>query len=161
MLSRIFPRRFDNEFPGSRLAIWLFVPLVFMKFMMGFNSVFLTRFVAVSADGLDLAAYGPRGAEAVLSMYVPLGLSMMLLALIGMAALVRYRSMIPFLYLVLLVQQVAGKGLATLHPIGRSGPASTHTASAFVLAALGVTLVGFVLSLWSPSRPQPVAETQS
>jgi hypothetical protein len=156
MLSRIFPRRFDNEFPGSRLAIWLFVPLVFMKFMMGFNS-----FVAVSADGLDLAAYGPRGAEAVLSMYVPLGLSMMLLALIGVAALVRYRSMIPFLYLVLLVQQVAGKGLATLHPIGRSGPASTHTASAFVLAALGVTLVGFVLSLWSPSRPQPVAETQS
>jgi hypothetical protein len=150
MFSRIFPERFDNDFRGSRMAIWLFVPLIFIKFMMGFNSVFFTRFVATSADGLNLAAYGQQGAEAVLSLYALLGVAMALLALIGVAALVRYRTMIPFLYLVLLVQEIAGRGLSIWRPSEGSGPPSTHTASAFVLAAFGLTLAGFILSLWRP-----------
>ncbi len=158
MFSRIFPKQFDNNFQGHRLGIWLFVPLVFMKFMMGFNSIFFTRFVATSADGLNLSSYGSQGAQAMLSLYVLLGLSLVVLALIGATALVRYRSMIPFLYLVLLVQQIAGKVLGELYPSARSGPPSTHTASAFVVAALIITVVGFILSLWGrrPAQEQPL-----
>jgi hypothetical protein len=156
MLKRIFPERFDNDFRGARPALWLFAALLFLRGMMGFNSIFFTRFVATSADGLDFTSYGPKGTDAVISLYGLLGVAMVLLSLIGVVALVRYRSMIPFLYLVLLIQQIAGKALGLLHPGETSGAASTHTASAFVVAALALTFVGFILSL--RTRPQAQAE---
>ncbi len=31
MLTRIFPRAFDNHYRGYRIAIWLFVPLVLIR----------------------------------------------------------------------------------------------------------------------------------
>jgi len=154
MFGRVFPKQFDNDYRGAQAAIWLFVPLIFMKFMMGFNSIFFTR-MASSADGVDLTALGPKAAAVVVSLYAPLGLSLALLALIGVAALVCYRSMIPFLYLVLLVQQLAGKALGLWRPSARSDLAGSQTATGFVLIALGVTLVGFILSLWSPAGRGP------
>jgi hypothetical protein len=152
MFGRIFPPQFDNDFQGARLATWLLAPLLFVRGMMGFNSIFFTRFVATSADGLDFSSFGPRGTEAVISLYGLLGVAMVLLSLIGVVALVRYRSMIPLLYLVLLIQQVAGKALSLWRPSERSAQPGGHTASAIVLAALIVTLVGFILSLWRSPR---------
>jgi len=158
MFSRIFPAQFDNDFRGARLAIWLLAALLFVRGMMGFNSIFFTRFVAASADGLDLASYGPGGAEAVISLYGLLGVAMVLLSLVGVVALIRYRSMIPFVYLVLLIQQGAGKALNLWRAGERPAAPGGHTASIIVAAALGVTLVGFILSLWrAPRRPSQLA----
>lgn len=149
MFSRIFPRQFDNNYRGSRLAIWLFVPILFLRFMMGFNSVFFTRSVAISADGLNLTGYPAEGINNVLSLYALLGLSLMMFSLIGAVALIRYRTMLPFLYLLLLIQQAAGKVLNALHP--SSGSPNT-IALVFVFSVLALTIVGFVLSL-RISRP--------
>lgn len=31
MLNRLFPERIDNHYRGHKLALWLFVPITFMK----------------------------------------------------------------------------------------------------------------------------------
>ena len=31
MLNRVFPQRFDNNYRGHKLALWLFIPIVLMN----------------------------------------------------------------------------------------------------------------------------------
>ena len=104
MLNRVFPQRFDNNYRGHKLALWLFIPIVLMKVGISLSSIFDTYNVVRSADGIPIDAFTPRGAEAVVSVTTLLGLSQFLLASLGVLALVRYRAMIPLMYVLLLVE---------------------------------------------------------
>src|SRR5665213_1845750 len=102
MLTRIFPKQIDNAYRGHWLAIWLMVPIVLLRLVIGFNSMVFARMVATSADGIPLDSFGTAGAEALIAL---LGLYLLLFALLGVVVLIRYRAMIPFMYLLLLIQQ--------------------------------------------------------
>ena len=147
MFNRLFPGQFDNRFRGPRLAIWLLIPIVILRAIIGFNSMIFTRSVATSADAIPLDTFGPDGAHTVMSLFALLGLYHLLVALLGVVVLIRYRSMIPFMYLFLLLQQLGSKALLLANPVVRSGPA--NPASAVVYAILAMTVAGFVLSLVS------------
>ena len=111
MLSRIFPTQVDNNYRGHRLAIWLLVPIILLRGLIGFNSIFFARTVATSADGVPLDSFTPAAAGTVLALFALLGLFSLLLALLGLVVLVRYRAMIPFLYLFLLIQELGNKAV--------------------------------------------------
>ena len=147
MLSRIFPKQIDNNYDGNKLAIWLLVPIVLLRALIGFNSIFFTRTVATSADGLPLDSFTAAGAQTVLALFALLCLFSLLLALLGLVVLVRYRAMIPFLYLFLLIQEVGNKAIVLANPVARSASSDTQAGSVIVLAILAMTFVGFVLSL--------------
>lgn len=147
MLTRIFPQRFDNLFRGHRVAIWLLVPVVLLKLVIGANSMINTRDVATTADAIPLASYGVDGAQAVVSLFALLGLFQFLLGAQGAFVLVRYRAMIPLMYLLLLIQQLGSRALNLARPIAPSGAPGAHFGSTLTLAMLAVTLVGFVLSV--------------
>jgi hypothetical protein len=156
MLNRIFPKQFDNTFRGHRLGIWLFVPVVLMELSMGANSIINTRTVAMLADGIPFDRYSAGGADAVIALFAIAGLFRVLFALQGVVVLIRYRAMIPFMYLLLLILHLGSKALLLVNPIVKSGVSSAQLGSAFVLALLAMLLIGFVLSLQnkpvSPAR---------
>jgi len=77
-----------------------------------------------------------------------LGLSQLLLALVGALALIRYRAMIPFMYLLLLVEYFAKKWIQLVKPIIRMG---TPPAAYVNLVLIALLLAGLVLSLWRPT----------
>ena len=160
MLNRIFPRQIDNNYRGHWLAIWLFVPVVLMELAMGANSIINTRLVAMSADGIPLDRYGTGGADAVIALFALAGLFRVLLALQGVVVLIRYRTMIPFMYLELLILQSGSKALLLINPIAKSGVSTAQLGSAFILALLAFLLIGFVLSLLNksvtPARDTPL-----
>ena len=147
MLSRIFPKQFDNTYRGHRLGIWLFVLVVLMELSMGTNSMINTRTVAMSADGIPLDQYGAGGADAVIALFAIAGLFRVMLALQGVVVLIRYRAMIPFMYLLLLILHLGSKALLLVNPVAGSGVSSARLGSAFVFAILGMLLIGFVLSI--------------
>jgi len=147
MLKSIFPKQFDNAYHGHRLAIWLFIPVVLMELSMGANSIINTRTVAMLADGIPLDRYNAGGAEAVIALFAIAGLFRVLLALQGVAVLVRYRTMIPFMFLELLILQLGSKALLLVNPIVKSGVSTAQLGSAFILTLLAMLLIGFVLSL--------------
>jgi hypothetical protein len=148
VLSRIFPPQFDNaSYRGQRLAIWLFVPLVLVELGIGTNSIINTRFVAAGADGIPLASFNAGAQAAVVSLFALLGLCRVLFALEGVMVLIRYRSMVPFMYLLLLALHIGTKALLLLHPIALSDSAGSHAGSTVILAVLAALLVGLVLSL--------------
>lgn len=147
MLSRIFPTQVDNNYRGSRLAIWFLVPIILLRGLIGFNSIFFARSVATSADGVPLDSFTPAAAGTVLALFALLGLFSLLLALLGVVVLVRYRAMIPFLYLFLLIQEVGNKAVLLAYPVTRSASSGMPAGSIVVFTILALTLLGFVLSL--------------
>lgn len=155
MLGRIFPRQFDNIYRGHWLGLWLFVPVILVKGLQGANSIVTTRLVMINADGIPLDSFDAVAAQAAIGMFTLLGMYLLILPVQGAVALIRYRSMIPLLYLMLIIVQAAGRLLVLWHPVIQTGQLPLGF---FVnLGILAITLLGFVLSLSgksdSPERP--------
>lgn len=58
--------------------------------------------------------------------------------------------MIPFTYLLLLLQSVAARIVLYLHPLTRTAGSTVQLGSLFLLGLLVLTAIGFVLSLMRP-----------
>jgi hypothetical protein len=155
MLHRIFPRQFDNTFRGHWLAIWILVPVVLLELVIGVNSIINTRTVAMGADGIPLDRFDAEAATTVISLFALLGLSRLLFGLLGVMALIRYRAMIPFIYLLLLLLQLGSKALLLLHPAIRSIGHNSASGTTVILVLIAMLLTGFVLSLLGERGPNP------
>jgi hypothetical protein len=142
-LDRILPRSFDNRYRGQAAALWIFALLVAMKGMIDLAGI-VAPDAAARADGLPLASYSPAGAQAVIGVGAFLGVEGLMLVLFFVVALVRYRAMIPLMYLVLVIEFLAHKGAGMLRPIARTGE---HSGSWVTLGLFVVTLVGLALAV--------------
>ena len=95
MFNQILPRQVDNTYRGYKVALWLFGLLVFMKAGISLGSIFNGYTAASSADGIPLDTFTPAGARAVVSLFALLGLSQLMICLLCVLVLVRYRAMVP------------------------------------------------------------------
>lgn len=167
MLDRIFPRQFDNAYRGHWLAIWILVPIVLLKLAMGFNVAGLNpwvtnRFIIQNADGIPIDTFGAEAASVVVFLFASWGLCLLALALLGVVVLVRYRTMMPLIYLLLSIEQLGRRAISYISPIIR--PVATEGASYGALVNWGLTaalVIGLVLSLrgtgYSPKQPSKSA----
>jgi len=145
MLDRILPPRIDNTFRGHRLALWFFVPVVVMKTGIALATILNGRNAAQSADGIPLETFGADGAQAVVALFAIWGLSQLVFSVLGVLALTRYRAMVPFVLVLLLVEHLARKGILLVKPIVRAGTAP----GAYVnLVLVALMIGGLALSLW-------------
>jgi hypothetical protein len=148
MLSRIFPRQIDNAHRGSRVAVWIFVPIVLVNMVMGANTMIHTRDVIQGADGIPLDSFGPAAARIIVASFKSWGLGHLLLASLGLLALIRYRAMLPFLYLVFILENGGRKALQHSNPLRLFTSSGEPAIGAMInLALLTALLVGFALSL--------------
>ncbi len=152
MLARLFPKQFDNEYRGYVAALILFAPIVLMKLAIGINTTGLNPWVPVQrvitgADGIPLDTFSPAAQEIVVRLFAYWGLTQVLLSALCLLALVRYRALVPLMYLVLLADQLGRKGLALLHTTEAVTSVGTPIGSAINLGLLTALLIGFVLSL--------------
>ncbi len=154
MLSRIFPRQFDNaSYRGHWLAVWLFGVVTFMKAAQAIASLVDSRDTLTTGDGIPLDSYSGGSAEVVLALFAVGSLYLLMLPLQSVVVLIRYRAMIPFMYLLLLILNAGSRVLWLMHPIVRS---DAHPIGSIVnLAITAMTLIGFVLSLRNrPALPK-------
>ena len=75
--------------------------------------------MASSADGIPLHTFTPAGAQAVVSLFAIWGLAQLIICLLCILALVRYRSIIPFMFVLLLLD------FWPLRRLTSSGPTQT------------------------------------
>jgi len=158
-MSRLLPRSLDNTYRGHKLALWLFGLLLFLRGVMGVNSLFNGRPVLTSADGIPLDTYPPAAAETIVSLFALLAPSNLVLCLLGILVLLRYRSVIPFMFALLLLEHLGKRLILYLMPVVRTGtPPGTY----INLGLLAVMLLGLALSLWHRGDPQgQVSERRS
>jgi hypothetical protein len=149
MLGRIFPRQVDNRFGGHRAALWLLGLLVALKFIVAVNSIANTASIA-AGDGIPLDSFGPAAARTVLMLFALSSLGDLTVAVIAIIILIRYRAMVPFIYLMLIGDYVAQRFIVEGYAAARSGGLSIGYLTAGILTLLAL---GLVLSLVPPRAP--------
>jgi len=158
VLRRLFPEQADNCYGGLRPALWLLGFLIAVKLLMSLNSILNTADVAGNADGIPLASYGPEAARQVLQLFSLMALGHLFLTLVALAALVRWRALVPFAYLLLLVEFLVRRAIVWSY--SSMGAESTNVAL-IVNSSLAVLLtVGLLLSLIprrGPARGAPAS----
>ena len=145
MLDRLFPRQADNRFDGHRAALWLLGLLIALKLVVSLNSIFNTESVAAGADGIPLGSFGPAAAREVLTLFALTALGQLVLALIALAVLIRWRALVPFLYLMSLGEQLARRLIVQAHDVAR--PGSSPIAWYVTWGVLALLALGLALSL--------------
>lgn len=151
MLDLLLPQRVDNTFHGQRLALWLLAALVLMKGGIALGTIFNGHSAATSADGIPLNTFAPAGEQAFIAIFAAWGLSQLMLNLIAVLVLVRYRALVPFMFLVLLLEHLGRRLIFLVLPIARTG---TPPGLFINLGLVAVMLVGLVVSLRRPDNPQ-------
>ena len=146
MFKQLFPQRVDNTYRGYKLALWFFALVVLMKVGMSLNSIFNGYFVASSADGIPLDTFTSAGAQTVVSLFAIWGLAQLVICLLCILVVVRYRSMIPFMFALLLLEHLSRKLILHFLPIAKTG---TPPGFAVNLVLLALMIVGLALSLRS------------
>jgi hypothetical protein len=81
----------------------------------------------------------------VVTLFALLGISNLMLCLIGALVLVRYRALVPLIFALFLLEHLCRKLALLILPIERTGAAP---GSYLNLDILGVLILGFALSVW-------------
>jgi uncharacterized membrane protein len=151
MLNRIFPKQLDNNYRGQQIAVWLFALLTLMNTVISFVAIFKADGAAQSADGIPLDTFGASAAQAVIGIVAVLGLARLLLCVIFIIALIGYRAMIPLMYVLLVDDWLAHRGIGMMKPIVRAADAPGHYVT---LALFSLSVIGLILSLTGKNYQQ-------
>lgn len=142
MLNQFLPRRVENLYHGHKLALWLFALLILMKAAMSPNFIFNGYFVASSADGIPLDTFPVAALQTVILLFVIWGLAHFVVCLLCILVLVRYRSMIPFMFALLLLEHLSRRLILYFMPIASTGspPGISVNLVLFALMIIGLAL---------------------
>src|SRR5713226_2647108 len=151
MFDQLFPKTIDNTYRGHTLALWLLALIVLMKLAMSLNSIFNGYVVASSADGIPLDTYPSAAGRTIVCLFALLGLSHFVICLLCILVLVRYRSMIPFMFAVLLLEYLSRKLILQFLPIVRVGMPPGFYVNFGLLVLM---IVGLAVSLRSQGNLQ-------
>src|SRR5215470_16883878 len=155
MMTRLFPAQIDNRYRGYRLALWLFVPILFVDLVMGINTMIHTRDVIQGADAIPLDSYGVTPARIIVQCFKSWALCLALMSSLGVLALIRYRAMVPLTYLLLALENGGRRALQLAYPVHPGAHAGRLSVGGWInLSLLTALIVGFLLSLggWSRAR---------
>jgi hypothetical protein len=104
--------------------------------------------VASSADGIPLDTFPAAAAQTIVSLFAIWGLAQLMMCLLYILVLARYRSMVPFMLAFLLLEHLSRKLLLQFVPMVRTG---TPPGFYINLGLLTLMIVGLALSLRSQS----------
>ena len=148
MLERLFPQTANNDYRGNRIALWVFVPITVVTLVRSGIHIFRADGGAQSIATIPLDTYSDPAATAVILVFALWGLSQLLLGLLYLVVLVRYRALIPLMYLTLILEYGGRLALGAWKPLEtlQTPPGARVTPILIVLS-----LAMFALSL----RPRP------
>jgi hypothetical protein len=154
MLERLLPPLAGNEYRGNRLALWIFYPITFATIVRSCIHIFRFDGGAQSIATIPLDSYTQGGGAAVVTIFAFWGLSQLLLGILSLVVLLRYRALIPLMYLLLLIEYLGRMAIGLAKPLATlETPPGARFGFVMILLALG----GLLLSLWQKSEPRTPA----
>ena len=141
----LLPPRLDNDYRGHPAAIFLFAFVVLARIGQSVVALVGGARSVMGADGIPLDSYPAAAAQTIVASYANYAVLRLFLFAVCVVVLFRYRSAIPAMLALLLLQFLAAQVLHAWMPVVRSGAAPAPLVNR-VLAALMV--IGLALSLW-------------
>lgn len=145
MFDRLLPRRLDNEYRGSRVALWLFGLVVAMRSAQSLGIIFNGYQTARGADGIPLDSFTPAAAQTVVGVFAQGSLWRLFFCVLCGLVLFRYRNAVPLMFALLAFHYLTSLVILALVPIPRVG---TPIGPLMNLMLFAIVLVGLGLSLW-------------
>ena len=151
MLRHIFLINIDNLYRGQRVAMWIFVVVLIVKTAQNVSVLIGGAAVIISADGIPLGTYSLEATQTVVSLWAFLGFIRLLICFLCFLILFQYRSLIPFMFVFLLLQDIGRYIIFFFLPVTRVGTPPGPTVNFFLMV---LTIVGLVLSVLHRSNIQ-------
>lgn len=120
---KMFPKQLNNDYGGSLIAKWVFVLLTAVTLVRSLIHMFSPDGGAQSIATIPLDSFTSDGASAVILIFSLWGLSQFLIGIIYTVVLWRYQALIPFMYLLIIVEYTMRIVLGVLKPIETVGTA--------------------------------------
>ena len=153
MMDRLLPKTVDTRYEGNRLAGWVFLLLAIVSLGRSLVHLLAPDGGAGSIAGIDLSN---GGKDSIVFAFGLWGLSQVIYACLLLLVALRYRTLIPLMYLVLILEIVGRMAVGFFKP-----PELLHAAPGgianYILLPLSVLL--FLLSLWKGKGSGSVARS--
>ena len=149
ILERLFPAQFDNVYRGNRIALWLFYPLTAMTLWRSQHHITASDGGAQSIATIPLDTYTQGGAQGIITIFALWGLAQLAMGLVMLLASIRYKSMIPLLWLFILLEYGGRRLIGIYKPLETVETAPGQNA-AYILPI--VALVMLALALWPEKK---------
>lgn len=148
----LLPKTIDNSFSGKKIALWFFYLLTAITLWRSQHHVLAADGGAQSIATIPLDTYSTEATAAVIGIFALWGLSQLVISLIYLAACLKYKALIPLLYLLGSLEY----GLRAFY-IGSYKPIATigGAPGAIMNVPLMIILIAMLLlSLWSKGKPK-------
>jgi hypothetical protein len=146
MFDKLLPQSVDNTYRGYKVALWLFGLIVGVTIIQGVFVIFNGYSTIMNADGIPLDTYPPAAAQTIVALWAQRGLSRLMISLLGVLVLVRYRSAISFMFVLLLLNYLVGQLIFQFVPVVRRGTPPGPIVNMIMFALM---IIGLALSLRS------------
>ena len=142
----LFPVKADNTHVFGALPVIVFALITLLGVVRSLVHIFAADGGAGSIAGMDLSQ---PGAEGIIFAFGLWGSSQLLMALVQIVVLVRYRSLIPLMYLVIIIEVLLRMLIGVIKPV-----AFSHTPPGAVgnWIFLGLALIMLEFCLAAPVR---------
>jgi predicted neutral ceramidase superfamily lipid hydrolase len=143
---RIFPKQVDNSFQGYKIAAIIFLLLTFVTIARSCIHILAPDGGAGSIAGINVSG---EGGSNVISLFALWGLSQLLMGFVYLVVFFSYKSLIPFMYLLILAEYSGRIVLGFIKPLEVS-----HTPPGaigdYIMVPLAVLML--ILSLKKPKK---------
>ncbi|HTS51454.1 MAG TPA: hypothetical protein VMH05_26080 [Bryobacteraceae bacterium] len=113
-LSALLPASADNTVPGMKLPVYVFALIAVVSTVRSLIHLLAPDGGAGSIAGMDLNVAGANGIVFAFALW---GSSQFIYALIQLAVVFRYRSLIPFMYVLLILEALLRMLVGRMKPV--------------------------------------------
>jgi len=147
ILAKLLPAVADNTIPGMRLPVYVFMLIAIVSTARSLIHLFAPDGGAGSIAGMDLSVDGAPG---IIFSFALWGSAQLIYALIQLAVAFRYQSLVPLMYVLLILEALLRMLVGHMKPVHFSHTPPGAIANYIVPPVAALMLV---LSLWSPAKP--------
>jgi hypothetical protein len=145
MFEKLFPKIVGNNYQGHRIAKWLLILYVAKSLFAASVHMFAADGGAQSIGSVALDQFSLGGANSVITMFGLWGMEQLVIGLIAIVILLRYKALIPMMALVYVIEYT---GRFTAH-LYTPGLVTAHTPPGAVMDNIlfPLAMIMLVLSL--------------
>src|SRR6056297_2599092 len=144
IIERIFPKTLNNDYKGYKIALYVFFALTALTLWRSQHHLLAADGGAQSIATIPLDTFTTPGAAAVIGVFGLWGLSQLIIGIVYLVVSLRYRAMIPFMYLLVVEYFMRAVYIPSAKPIPTAGTAPGATGNwplmiiAFIMLVLSV-----------------------
>jgi hypothetical protein len=144
--SLLLPSKIDNTIRGWKLPVYVFALYAIISTVRSFIHLLSADGGAGTIAGMDLTV---AGADGIIFAFALWGSSQLLFAIIQLLVVFRYRSLVPFMYLMLILEVLLRELVGHMKPVTFAHTPPGAIGNQLILPFAALMLV---LSLWSARK---------